>query len=225
MNRWTVQICFAAGLLCAPLRAQDRNGDCPIVPSFKAERSLADQNQCDPENPQRPLSAGLISARALAHKPSRAAVKEFDRGVQAWRSGQSGPAAQHLAEAVRLDSNFVDALAELGAVYGKSGQPELALDCFTRAVVLEPNSSVFLSNKASALVILKRPEEAEPAARRAVQLDPRSVEANYMLGMSLVMQKKVTPEAAAHLAVAAQKYERARTNLAAVQAALSGPPH
>jgi Flp pilus assembly protein TadD len=222
MNRWTVRICFSAGLLCAPLRAQDRSADCAIVPSFKAEIPPEDQDPCDPETPPRLRATGMVSARALAHKPSRAAVKEFDRGVQAWRSGQSGPAVQHLAEAVRLDSNFVDALAELGAVYGKTGQPELALDCFTRAAVLEPNSSLFHSNKASALVILNRPEEAEPAARRAVQLDPESIEANYMLGVAMAMQEKITPEVAAHLAVAARKYPGARAYLTAVQAMLAG---
>jgi len=198
-----------------------------VVPSFRAEHSqpLGDQNQCDPETPPRPAVTGMISARALAHKPSRAAVKEFDRGVQAWRSGQSGPAVQHLAEAVRLDSNFVEALAELGAIYAKTGQPELALDCFTRAAVLEPNSSLFHSNRASALVILNRPEEAEQAARRALQLDSGSIPAHFILGMSLVMQEKITPEVAAHLAVAASKYPRARTYLAAVQAALAEPDH
>jgi tetratricopeptide (TPR) repeat protein len=120
-----------------------------------------------------------------------------------------------------LDSNFVEALAELGVVYAKSGQPELALDCFTRAAVLEPNSSLFHSNKASALVILNRPQQAEQAARRAVQLDRNSIEANYMLGVALVMQEKIAPEAAAHLSIAADKYPRARALLAEVQAYLA----
>jgi Flp pilus assembly protein TadD len=225
MNRWTARVCFAAGLLCAPLRAQELDANCNIVPGFSAEHPLGDQDKCYPEIPPRPAVTGIVSARALAHKPSRAAIKEFDRGVQAWRSGQSGPAVQHLAAAVQLDSNFVEALAELGVIYGKTGQPELALDCFTRAAVLEPNSSVFHSNKASALVILNRPKEAEPAARRAVQLDPRSIEAHFMLGMSMLMQEKITPEVAAHLAIAAPKYPKARTYLTVVQAALAEPEH
>jgi len=226
MERWTVRICFTAGLLCPPLWAQDRDPTCGVVPSFRAEhpQPLEDQNQCDPET-SRPAVAGVVSARALAHKPSRAAAKEFDRGVQAWRRGQTELAVSHLKEAVRLDSDFTAALAELGAVYGAAGQPALALDCFTRAAVLEPNSALFHSDKAAALVALNRPEEAEPSARRAVQLDPSSIAAHYLLGVAMAMQEKITPETAAHLAATVGRYPRASAYLADVQAALAATPH
>jgi predicted Zn-dependent protease len=66
-----------------------------------------------------------------------------------------------------------------------------------------------LSNKAAALVMLSRWEEAEQAARRAIQLDPGSIDANYMLGIAMMKQGKITPETAAHLAIAAKTHPRA----------------
>jgi Flp pilus assembly protein TadD len=81
-----------------------------------------------------------------------------------------------------------------------------------------------ISDKAAALVILGRWEEAELAARRALQLDPASIEAHYMLGIAMLQQSKITPETAAHLAIAAKEHPRARAFLAEVQADLAAEP-
>jgi cytochrome c-type biogenesis protein CcmH/NrfG len=69
--------------------------------------------------------------------------------------------------------------------------------------------------------MLSRCEEAEQAARRALQLDPGSIDANYMLGIAMMKQGKITPETADHLAIAASKHPRARVYLAEVQAYLA----
>ena len=112
----------------------------------------------------------------------------------------------------------------LGALYAKTGRPEEALDQYERALELEPNLALLHSNKAAALVILSRFEEAEQAARRALQFDPGSIDANYMLGVAMMKQGKITPETAAHLAIAAKKHPRARAFLAEVQADLATEP-
>ena len=65
--------------------------------------------------------------------------------------------------------------------------------------------------------MLNRAEEAEQAARRALQLDPRWVEASYTLALAMLRQSKVTPETAQRLAEAAGKYPAARALLEAVQ--------
>jgi tetratricopeptide (TPR) repeat protein len=166
---------------------------------------------------ERPTAA-VISKRALTHKPPKEARKEFDRGVQSWRKGQSNQAQHHLEEAIRLDAGFVEAQTELGALYAEAGQPALALDYFNSALALDPNSAPPNTGKASVLVMLNRPAEAEQAARRALQFDPGSIAAHYMLGTALLMQDKITPEAVTHLSVAANKYPRARAFLAEAQA-------
>jgi tetratricopeptide (TPR) repeat protein len=167
---------------------------------------------------------GSVSARTLAHKPSKAAVTAFERGVRAWSKGQSEQALLYFTEAVRQDPDYVEARVDLGAVYARTLQPEEALEQYGLALALEPNLAVLHSNKAAALVMLSRWKEAEQTARRALQLDPESIDANYMLGIALMGQGKITPETAAHLAMAAKTYPRARVPLAEVQAQLAAEP-
>jgi tetratricopeptide (TPR) repeat protein len=167
---------------------------------------------------------GGVSARTLAHKPSKAAVEAFNRGVRAWNKSEIDQALYLFNEAVRLDPGYAQARVNLGAVYAKTGLPEQALDQYEQALILEPNVPVLHSNKAAALVMLSRWEEAEQAARRALQLDPESIDGHYMLGIALMKQGKITPETATHLAIAAKKHLRARAFLAKVQADLATEP-
>jgi len=120
-----------------------------------------------------------------------------------------------------LDPDFLEARTDLGIVYTKTDRPEEALVQYELALGLEPNVTALHSNKAAALVMLSRYEEAEQAAQRALQLDPGSIDANYMLGIAMLMQGKITSEMAAHLAIAAKKHPRARAYLAEVQAQLA----
>jgi tetratricopeptide (TPR) repeat protein len=170
------------------------------------------------------LPHGGVSARTLAHKRSKAAVQAFSRGVRAWDKGQYNEALHLFSEAVRLDPGYTQARVNLGAVYAKTGLPEQALNQYEQALMLEPNVPVLHSNKAAALVMLSRWEEAEQSARRALQLDPESIDGHYMLGIALMKQGKITPETAAHLAIAAKKHPRARAYLAEVQAYLAAEP-
>jgi tetratricopeptide (TPR) repeat protein len=164
----------------------------------------------------------VISANALAHVPPKPARKEFDRGVQAWRKGQSEDAVRHLKDAIRIDPSFVEAQAELATVYTKSGQSSLALELLDRALALDPKSALLHSNKASVLIILDRPVEAEDSARRALQLDAAWIQAHYLLGAALLAQDRLTPEAFDHLSIAADQYPRARKFLTDAQAFLAG---
>src|SRR5262249_18384744 len=123
----------------------------------------------------------------------------------------------HFAEAALLDPLFVDAHAYAGLAYAQAHEAARALPYYQEAVRLEPSSGALVSNLAGVLINLNRPAEAEPAARRAVQLAPASVEAHYMLGVALLGMGKATPETAAHLKIAAEKYSLARAMLAAIQ--------
>jgi len=153
----------------------------------------------------------------LKHKPSKAARTEFDHGVQSWLKGRSEEAAEHFTEAIRLDPDSVEARIDLGIIYVKSGHPEKALDQCEQGLALEPNLAVLHTNKAAALAMLNRWAEAEMVARRAVQLDPRSTAAQYMVGLAMLMQDKVTPEVVEHLASAAKTYAKAKMFLIEVQ--------
>jgi tetratricopeptide (TPR) repeat protein len=186
------------------------------------------------------LAPGVVSAQALAHKPPKAARRELDRGLQAWRKGRNDEALQHLREAVRLDPGFVEAHIRLGAFYDDAHQPALALDHFNRALLLDPESSPATVAKAAVLMTLNRPAEAEQVARRALQLSPGLIEADYLLGAALLVQEGVTPlnsltslnrltplnrrrlaEAVEHLKIAASKLPQAQAFLAAAELRLA----
>jgi tetratricopeptide (TPR) repeat protein len=113
---------------------------------------------------------------------------------------------------------------DLGAAYARTLRPEEALEQYGLALALEPNLATLHSNKAAALVMLSRWEEAEQAARRAIQLDAESIDANFMLGIAMMMQGKISAETAAHLAIGAKKHPRARAFLAEIQAELAAEP-
>lgn len=222
MKRWLPKFFIIACLaFTLPLWAQNLSAECgDVLP----EHPQYVVGQCTPAIQVHPAQ-GVVSAQSLMHKPLKAARTELDRGLQAWRKGRKEEALDHLTDAVRLDSGFVEAQIRLGAFYGDTGQPGLALYYFNRALLLEPQSSYATLGKAAALLTLNRSAESEQEARRALQLSPGLIEAHYLLGAALLMQEKMTPEATEHLKIAAPKLPQARAFLTALQARLAESQH
>ncbi len=163
----------------------------------------------------------LISMQRVAHKPSRAARKDFDRGIRAMQTGRRSQAIQYLAAATRSDPDYFEAHAYLGQLFLQEGEPLRGLAHLERALVIDPNSDVVESNKAWALLALRRSVEAEQAGRRAVRLAPASQIAHYVLGLALLQQSRATAETATHLEIAARKYPDAQPGLAWVRGRLA----
>jgi tetratricopeptide (TPR) repeat protein len=104
---------------------------------------------------------------------------------------------------------------------------------YNRALLLDPQSLWANVAKATILLTLNRPGEAEQAVRRALQLGPGLIEAHYLIGSALMVkektvQEKITSlkrlrlaEAAEHLRIAACKLPQAQAFMAAVQARLA----
>jgi predicted Zn-dependent protease len=113
---------------------------------------------------------------------------------------------------------------DLGAIYANTNRADEALYQYERAREIEPNLALLHSNEAAAFVMLSRWEEAERAARRALQLDLKSIDGHYMLGIAMMKQGKITSETAAHLEIAATKHPRAHSYLTEVQATLGAEP-
>ena len=87
MNRWRAGLSLVAWMFCALLHAQDRNaqyGDNPPPRGVTRDGNVNpaflewDPGRYNPATQEHP-SARVISARALAHTPPKAARKEFDR--------------------------------------------------------------------------------------------------------------------------------------------------
>jgi len=69
-----------------------------------------------------------------------------------------------------------------------------AKECYDKAIELDPNNSLLYFNRAAACHFLLLPVAAEADSRKAVELDPESVDARTRLGLSLMKSKKY-PEA------------------------------
>ena len=171
---------------------------------------------------------GVISARALGFTPVKAARKNFDQGVRGLSKGLNTEALEHFKEAVRLDPSYVQPYVQTGILRAKAGQPLLALESFLSALALEPDADFLEFNVAYTLFMLHRPTEAESFARRVPRRSPWFVEAQYVLGVALVMQDKYIPEAVEALRIAASQHGQAREVLVQVEwklsaARVSGP--
>ena|SRR5579871_1500998 len=154
-----------------------------------------------------------VSARALRYKPDHTARKEFDAGLRSERKGLQEEAAEHFTEAVRISPDYVDALQQLGLVQAAQGETTKSLETFLRASQLEPDSDALRFNVALTLARLDRMSEAESYARQVVRDAPWFVDGQYLLGITLVMQHKLTTEAVTALRHAADKFPDARQAL------------
>jgi tetratricopeptide repeat protein len=217
----------------APLRAQ-RGLDVPIRPHESESVVNLDVGGSDvwgngttDDDPRvrfartKGIESDAISIHRAAHKPSKPARKKFDRGMGAIRKGRRAEAIQYLAAAVCLDPEYFNAHVYLGQLFLQEGEPLRGLAFIERALTIDSNSDILESNKAFALLALRRSAEAEQAARRAVHIAPRSIEAHYMLGLALLQQSRATTETVTHLEIAADKYPDARQGLAWVREQLA----
>jgi tetratricopeptide (TPR) repeat protein len=158
-------------------------------------------------------SNNVVSARTLRYKPARTALKEYNQGLRSVRKGLPQEAAGHFAEAVRINPDYVEALQQLGIAQAAQGETEQSLDSFLKASKLDPDSDPLRFNVALTLARLHRMAEAEPYARQVARHAPWFMDGQYLLGIALVAQSKLTAEAAASLRRAAGTFTEARAAL------------
>ncbi len=165
-------------------RAEDKTG---------ADRTMADAASLS--GSEAVLLAVTASRQAqsqfrqrLRHQPPKAARKAFASGVKAQRKGRQTESLEDYITAVSLDPLFVEARAELGVLYARTGEASKALEQFERASELEPNSSMLHYNQARTLLSLGRAAEAEREARRVLALNPQEVHAQKLLRLALLAE-------------------------------------
>ena len=109
---------------------------------------------------------------------------------------QTGAASLPFYErAIQLDPNYLPALRNYGATQARNGQPEAALATLEKTTKLHPNDSLGWLELARLYRQLRRPADADTAARRAAELEPELVEAHTFLG-ALRLQSGDRPGAA-----------------------------
>jgi TolB-like protein/predicted Ser/Thr protein kinase len=95
-----------------------------------------------------------------------------------------GKAREQVEKALQLDSKLAEAHAALGRIRRSYDWDWLGADAaFKRALELEPGNAAVVQEAAALAATLGRFEDAIRLDRRAIELDPLSVRAHYVLGL------------------------------------------
>lgn len=103
---------------------------------------------------------------------------------------QLDKAAGYLRHALRIKSDFLDALNRLGVVHLTLGRPEEAVVNFRRLAELKPDEPEAHFNLGIALYDSGRLDEAVESFQRLIELKPDHVEAHFNLGNFFMAQGK-----------------------------------
>jgi Flp pilus assembly protein TadD len=141
------------------------------------------------------------------------------------RTGHTDDAQALLTRRLRAGMKDADVLRTLGALQVMAGNPALGVQTLSAALASRPDDMKALVDKAVALDMLQRHEEAQGLYRQALALAPGDVTISSDLALSLMLSGRVV-EAEQVLAPYRENAglpERIKTNLGIVAAA-SGHP-
>ena len=166
-------------------------------------------------NPNSGPPGGIIPASQL-HIPGKA-LKEYDRSLKAYNSGDLLSSTEHLHKALQIYPQFLRARNALGLRYVQMRQYEKALAEHQSAVALSPTDSDAHADLSLDLLLLNRNGEAEREARQSLSLAPQATGPRYVLGRALIAQRQLTPEALRMLKESENAFPNASLVLAQIQ--------
>lgn len=98
----------------------------------------------------------------------------------AFAEGEEDRAAEILEQVVELDPLDGSSLIDLGQYYGRTGEPEKAINKFEMAENLEASAANAFVRHGQLLVRLGRYDEAVPLLKRAQEIEPRDSVARFL---------------------------------------------
>ncbi len=158
---------------------------------------------------QRNPTSSIVTLHELQHHVPGKATKEYERGLKAKDKGEDEAAISYFRKATAVDPEFCAAFNALGTVYLRLNRLELAVEQFNNAIFVDPHAATPYSNLALAYIMQTYYADAERAARRAIDLNRTAAHGLLMLGVSLVLEGKFTPEADRALTRAADDFPQA----------------
>ena len=118
-------------------------------------------------------------------------LDEIQRLVQSFvDSRQPERAIELLENAIKSDSNFVEAWMLLSSVYRAFGQTDKAIEVCKKSLEHNPNDSIIWVNLGHLYQENNQHEQAFEPLKKALSLDPRNPSAWYSLGMALLAKKE-----------------------------------
>jgi|GEM_PF-3429655 len=150
---------------------------------------------------------GVIPAAEL-RRPSRRYRREMRRAGRAGEKGDVAEAVRGLSRAVEMEPERASARVALGSALLRLQRYEEAREAFACAAALDGRSEPALTGLAMSLHGLGSLGRAERHARKAVEIEPTSLRAHYVLG-SVLAAKGAVAQALVHLEHAADKFPAA----------------
>jgi tetratricopeptide (TPR) repeat protein len=134
-------------------------------------------------------------------------------------------AADRLTRASEIDPQSADVYRLLGRTYGAQGKTDEAVDAYQHALELNDRDAWSMNNLGLVLLDAKRANEALPLLAKAVELRKNVPEFQNNFGMALEHTGRFKAAAAAYSAAltADPGFDKAKKNLARVEAVKSGP--
>jgi len=134
-------------------------------------------------------------------------------------------AINRLTRAAEIDPDSVEVQRLLGRTYHTQGRTDEAEQAYRRALELNERDAWSMNNLGLILLETKRAEEALPLFAQAVDLRKEVPEFHNNLGMALEHTRRFKAAATAYSGAltADPRYEKAKQNLARVEAVKSGP--
>lgn len=118
------------------------------------------------------------------------AIKSYDKAVADFESGRQEAAMEGLLKAVKIFPEYFSALERLGREYIKQQKYDYAQAAFLKAVSVNGRGFNSWYGLSFACYALKQSETAVEAAQNALKLQPTSVEATLILGISFRQAKR-----------------------------------
>jgi len=194
-----------------------------------------------PKRSHQGVDSQMITLEEWRHVPPKKAKKEKECAERALEKNHQEEAMGHLKTAIEIDPGFVQARNDLAVLYIRMGDPGPGIHQLNEAINLDPHSPILATNLAAGYIIAGKYEDAERAARVAVQQDRTGRQPRYILAAALYYQKRYTDEAlasaertsdqypAAHLFAARilmhrREFERARVEIKAYLSANGATP-
>jgi len=136
----------------------------------------------------------LVDAKDYRRNVPKAALKEFDKGVEADRKGDTQEAIRHYQKSLGIASDFYPAHNNLGSVYSRMANFPAARDQFEEAVKLNGSDAEARLNLANVFLITRDYPAAMNNVQEGLRRAPQSPFGYFLLG-SIYKQTGKLPEA------------------------------
>ena len=130
-------------------------------------------------------AARSVPGMSHGHRPGARPAVDHAKALDDYRQGRLAEAAATMGAVALATPTNATVWSDFGVIRAASGEIALALECYERALAIQPNHAGALGNKGMALSALGRHEEALVCYDRALAFHPRSAEHNNNKGGAL----------------------------------------